>query len=179
MFWWDKYTEYVRDHTADKPQPEVGQRWRCFADTIEILEVSPPLTRGEKTDVAIRFKVVEVHSPEDSSMVFDDDNPVDLFWGDVIDAYERVETLDIPDAGDDDDCCGWDRPSTDWTEILRREQTKMAQAMRGSVKMTMYEHASIVGLLVGLCVDKFDPNVPREKEILDLIEQFRNAWNAD
>lgn len=179
--WWERYKNYVRDHTADGPQPEVGQRYRSFADTVEILEVSPPMELNGKTDVAVRFKVVEVHSAEDSSMEHEN---VDIFWGDMIEgcAYTLVESLDIPDAGDDDSPPIMNPPDStwavNWVEILRKEQEKIAQRMRGSVPLTMAEHAGICALL-SMCVDQFDPNVPQEKEVLDGIEKFRLAWNPE
>ena len=83
MFWFDRFVSSIIDDTSKLQQPEVGDRLRSFADTIEILEVSPPLYNSERKlwDRAVRFKVVKVHSPGDSSLDFQDES---LLLGDLL-----------------------------------------------------------------------------------------------
>ncbi len=91
--WYGSCQDSIIDDTSECPQPEVGQRYRSFADTIEIIAVSPQMMWREKTDRVVRFKVIEVHSPEDSSMDHDD---VKILWGDLIDGYTRVTSETKP-----------------------------------------------------------------------------------
>jgi hypothetical protein len=71
----------VIDDTTHLRTPVVGDRYTSWLDTVEVIEVSEPLTHNGKTDVGLRLRVVEVHSPDEGSEV---GGIYELLFGDLI-----------------------------------------------------------------------------------------------
>lgn len=63
-----RWKKYIMDDTRHLRQPKVGDYLRSWADRIAITEVGDQVIVGDLCDRAIRVRVVEVYSPEDSEV---------------------------------------------------------------------------------------------------------------
>lgn len=74
---------FIVDNTSHLRAPIVGDRYTSWLDTVEIIEVSEPMTLDGKTDIAVRFKVIELHAdPSEGSEV---GLVTEMLFGDLID----------------------------------------------------------------------------------------------
>lgn len=85
-----RWRKYIMDDTREFRQPKVGDFLRSWADRLQVIEVGDQMVhfeaeedKYELCDRAVRVRVVEVYSPEDSEVHQDGDSLIFLL-GDLL-----------------------------------------------------------------------------------------------